>query len=69
MWVMALKVMRLMEMDAGPDCEPMETMNHLCDAGVHVGFGYRRNSVQRGLNQNACKRVLYTLQLFDVSVV
>ena len=29
------------EVDAGPDREPMETTNHLCDAGVHMGFGFR----------------------------
>ena len=57
------------KVDAGPDREPMEILNHLCDAGVHVGFGYRIDSIQRGLSHNACKRVLYSLQLFDVSVV
>ena len=47
------------KMDAGPDREP----NCLRDAGVHVGFGYRMDSIQRGLSHNACKRVLYSLQL------
>ena len=57
------------EVDAGPDREPMETTNHLCDAGVQVGFGYRMYSVPGGLSHNACERVLYSLQLFGVSVV
>ena len=35
---------------AGPDQEPMETTNHLCDAGVHVDFGYRMYSVPGGTN-------------------
>ena len=47
----------------------MNISNHLRDAGVHVGFGNRMNSIQRGLSHNGCKRVLYSLQLFDVSVV
>ena len=51
------------------DREPMETTDHLCDAGVHVGFGYRMDSVPEGLSHNACGRVLYSLQLFDVSVM
>ena len=29
------------EVDAGQDREPIETTNHLCDAGIHMGFGYR----------------------------
>ena len=48
------------EVNARPDREPMEMTNHLRDAGVHVGFGYRMYSVQRGLSHNACKRVLYS---------
>ena len=56
-------------MDAGPDQEPIETTNHLCDAGVHVGFCYRMYSVQGGLGHNVCERVLYSLQLFGVIVV
>ena len=51
------------KVDAGPDREPVEISNCLCDAGVHVGFGYRMDSIQRGLSHNACKRVLYSLQL------
>ena len=35
------------EMDAGPDREPVEISDCLCDAGVHVGFGYRMDSIQR----------------------
>ena len=42
------------KVDARPDQETMETT--LC-------FGYRLYSIQ------GCKRVLYSLQLFDVSVV
>ena len=57
------------KVDVGPDRDPMEISNHLCDAGVHVGFGNSTNSLQRGLSHNACKGVLYSLQLFDVSVV
>ena len=37
----------------------MEINKHLCDAGVHMGFGYRMYSIQGGLSHNACKRVLY----------
>ena len=44
-----------------------ETTNHLCDAGLHVGFGYRMYSVPGGLSHNACGRVLYSLQLNDLS--
>ena len=51
------------KVEAGPDREPVEFFNCLCDAGVHVGFGYRMDSIQRGLGNNACKRVLYSLQL------
>ena len=51
------------KVDAGPDREPVEISNCLRDAGVHVGFGYRMDSIQRGLSHNACKRVLYSLQL------
>ena len=47
----------------GPDREPMEISDRLCDAGVHVGFGYLMNSIQRGLSHNACKRVLYSAAL------
>ena len=57
------------EVDAGLDLEPMEPTNHLCDSGVQVGFGYRMYSVSGGLSHIACERVLYSLQLFDVSVV
>ena len=39
------------------------------DAGVHMGFDYRIYSIQGGLSHNTCKRVWYSLQLFDVSVV
>ena len=64
-----MKVMRFnLKVDAGPDREPIEISNHIFDAGVHVGFGYRMNSIQRGLSHNACERALYSLQLFDVSV-
>ena len=34
------------EVDAGPEREPMEMMNHLHDTGVHMGFGFRMYSVQ-----------------------
>ena len=34
-----------------------------------MGFGYRMYSVPGRLNHNACKRVLYSLQLFDVGVM
>ena len=34
----------------GPDREPLESIEYLCDAGV---FG--------GLGDNVCKRVLYSL--------
>ena len=51
------------KVDAAPDRESVEISNCLCDAGVHVGFGYRMDSLQRGLSHNACKRVLYFLQL------
>ena len=40
-----------------------EISDCLRDAGVHVGFGYRMDSIQRGLSHNSCKRVLYSLQL------
>ena len=50
-------------MDMGPDREPMEISDRLCDAGVHVDFGYLMNSIQRGLSHNACKRVLYSAAL------
>ena len=56
------------KVDAGPDREPMEITNQLHDAGVHVGFGYKMYSIQGGLSRNACKIVLYSLQLFDVNV-
>ena len=39
--------------DAEPDRELImliETMHHLCDAGVYVRFGFRMYSVQGGLN-------------------
>ena len=51
------------KVDAGPDMEPVEISNCLCDAGLHVGFGYRMDSIQRGLSHNASNRVLYSLQL------
>ena len=34
-----------------------------------MGFGYRTYSIQGGMSHNSCKRVLYSLQLFDVRVV
>ena len=37
------------KVDAGPDMEPVEISNCLRDAGVHVGFGYKMDSIQRGL--------------------
>ena len=57
------------KVNAGPDREPMGTTNHLCDSGVQVGFGNRMYSVPGGLGHNACERVLFSLQLFDASVV
>ena len=41
------------KVDSGPDSGPMEISNHLQDASVHVGFGYRINSIQRSLSHNA----------------
>ena len=32
----------------------MEISNHLRDAGVHMGFGYRMDSIERGLSHNTC---------------
>ena len=46
------------KVDVGPDREPMEMTNHLCDAGVRVSFGYRMYSIQGGLSHNACKSFL-----------
>ena len=41
------------KVNAGPDREPMEITNHICHAGVHVGFNYRMYSIQGGLSHNA----------------
>ena len=46
------------KVDAGPDQEPVESIKYFCDAGVLGGLG-----------DNACKRVLYFLQLFDMGIM
>ena len=57
------------KVDARPDCEPMEITNHLCDTGVHVGFGLYRMKYTRGPESQRVQESLYSLQLFDISVV
>ena len=57
------------EVNAGPGREPMETTNHLHDAGVHINFGNSMYNVPGGLSPKVCKRVLYSLQILEVSVV
>ena len=46
----------------------MQITNDFCDAGVLVGVGYGTYSVPRGMDYDACKRVWYSLQLFDVDI-
>ena len=41
----------------------------VCDAGVFIGLGYGKYSVSGGLGYDACKRVLYYLQIFDVGIM
>ena len=50
------------EMDAVPDREPVQITNYFCVAWV---LGYGTYSKPGGLGYDACKRVLYSLQLFD----
>ena len=55
-------------MDAGPDREPVKNTNDFCDTCVFVGLGYRAYSVPWGLGYDACMRVLYSLQIFDMGI-
>ena len=58
-----------LEMDAGPDLEPVQITNDFCVAGIFIGLGYRTNSLPGGLGYDVCERVLYSLQLFDVGIM
>ena len=56
------------EIDAGPDREPVQITNDFCDAGVLVGLGYWTYCEPGGPRYDACKRVLYSLQIFDMGI-
>ena len=56
---MAFKVLRLtFKVETGPDREPVESIDYFRDAGVLGGLG-----------DHACKRVLYSFQLFDMGII
>ena len=56
------------KIDAGLERGKVQITNDFCDAGKLVGLGNMTYSVPRGLGYDVCKRVLYSLQLFDVGI-
>ena len=56
------------EMDVGPDWEQLQITNDFCEAVVLVGLGNGTYSVPGGLGHDACEKVLYSLQLFDLGI-
>ena len=49
------------------DREPVQ-INDFCDAWVFIRLGYGTYGVPGGLGYDACERILYTLQLFDMGI-
>ena len=46
----------------------MQITKGFCDTGVLMRLGYRTYGVHGGLGYDACERIWYTLQLFEMGI-